>query len=58
MKLQKRLDQKKQKKKQETENQKKEGKTFLGTDKDLEKGEVLDYESRSYEMFHQFTAEW
>ena len=43
------------KKNRETQN---ELKPFLGTDKDLEKGEVLEYDNEAYDLFHRATTEW
>jgi hypothetical protein len=31
---------------------------FLGTDKDLEEGEALEYDNEAYDLFHRMTTEW
>lgn len=30
----------------------------MGTEKDLQEGEELDYDNRAYEMFHRANVEW
>jgi hypothetical protein len=35
-----------------------ETKVFLGTEKDLQEGEVLDFDNDAYDLFHRMTTDW
>jgi ribosome assembly protein RRB1 len=48
-----------QKEKEKKEKGKKEEKAvFLGSNKNLGKGEVLEFDNRAYEMLHRLNVEW
>lgn len=42
----------------DSKNQKKKPTPFMGTSKQLEEDEILDYDNRAYEMLHRANTEW
>jgi hypothetical protein len=46
------------KSKKNKKNKEGEPEVFLGTNKDLQEGEVLDYDNDAYDLFHRMTTEW
>jgi len=35
-----------------------EPRAFIGTDKDLQEGEMLEYDNEAYDLFHRMTTDW
>ena len=42
----------------EEEGEEEEQKVFLGSNKTLKKGEMLEFDNRAYDMLHRLSLEW